>query len=120
MALTSTAFTRPRLAATTSESITLSQKSFDNGTYSFIDFYATVNAQLRLLWRVQFTPTYQGSSFSIVPTHLSYAALAASTYDPTDVSSALTTFTIAAGVEVVAGGTIDIDALYTTAGDSRT
>ena len=96
---------------------------FEDGTNGqlVVDHYSTLNAAIRLLMRVILKPTFNGTHYSLVRTVLDYSAQAASTYDPSSLSTAVTApFTIANGVEVADDGDLDLDAFYTTAGVAKT
>ena len=126
MALPSANWVRPKLNTTLNEAIVQTSKLYDdtaNGQW-VLDFYATVNAQLRLEKRFLITPSgYAGGSLILTIAELDYSALAAQTYDPTNLASATGgLLTIAAGGTpkvVGTSSTLDLDAFYTLAGDAR-
>jgi|GEM_PF-6526500 len=113
---------RPKAAAVLANSLTLAPKTFEDivstPNRSITDWYATVNAQLRLFKRIINTPNFQGSQLTIVRSVLDYSAYAASTYDPTSITTATSgSFTIANGVPNVEA--VNLDAFYTLAGTAQ-
>ena len=125
MTLNTTNWTRVKLATTLPEAIIQNSTLYPdtaNGRY-VLDFYATVNAALRLEKRFLLTPVYASNQLTFRIEELNYATLAASTYVATNLTTATTApFTIlAGGTPRVLGisNTIDLDALYTLAGDAR-
>jgi hypothetical protein len=124
MPLSSANWVRPKLATTLNEAVVQTAKLFDDTNRFVLDVYATVNSQLRLEKRFLITPSgYAGGSLVLTIAELDYSALAASTYDPTDLTSATTApFTIAAGGTartIGTSSTLNLDTFYTLAGDAR-
>ncbi len=126
MSLSSANWVRPKAATTLNEAIVQTSKIFpdtSNGRW-VLDFYATVNSAARLEKRFLITPSgYAGGSFVLTIAELDYSALAAQTYDPTDLTSATGgSLTIAAGGTprtIGTSSTLNLDAFYTLAGDAR-
>ena len=124
MSLSSANWVRPKLATTLNEAIVQTSKLYPDTNRWVLDFYATVNAALRLEKRFLITPSgYTGGSLILTIAELDYSTLAASTYVDTDLASATTApFTIAAGGTpkvIGTSSTLNLDTFYTTAGDAR-
>jgi hypothetical protein len=126
MSLSSVNFTRPRLNPTTSKAIVLDRAIFSdtaNGRF-IIDIFAQVNTNDRLLSRFILVPIYNGQLLQFRVYFINYQAQGASTYDKTSLATATAEpFTIPplTQVELVeTTSNIDLDALYTLAGDLRT
>lgn len=124
MALTSVNYVRPKLSGTLNEAYQATFKSYEDATNALVivDEYATINSAIRLIERTVFSFGYVGSQKTTTLKNYSYASAAASTYDPTNLASATTTpFTIAEGTlkNTFVCPVVDLDAIYTTAGDVR-
>ena len=126
MSLSSVNFTRPRLNPTTSKAIVLDRAIFSdtaNGRF-VVDIFAQVNTNDRLLSRFILVPIYNAQLLQFRVHFLSYQTQGASTYNKTSLATATASpFTIPplAQVELLgATSNIDLDALYTLAGDLRT
>ena len=116
MPLTSANWQRPKANKVLPVAVVQTLKFFDDTANSrwVIDVYATVNALIRLEKRILITPVYSGMSVTFTRKVLDYSISAASTYDPTTLTSATTApFTIALGVEKEE---LDLNAFYTLAG----
>jgi hypothetical protein len=124
MALTSVNYTRPKLAGTLPEAYQATFKTYEDTTNALVvtDEYATVNAAVRLITRTVKSFAFTGTQKIQTIKEYTYESAAASTYDPTSLASATTApFTIAQGVlrNTFIGYPVDLDAVYTTAGDAR-
>lgn len=113
---------RPKAAVVLSNSLPLTPVTFEDTVSvpnrSITDFYGTVNSQLRLFKRIISTPRFQGTQLTIEREVLDYSARAASTYDPTSLTTATSgVFTIANGV--VGKEEVDLNAFYTLAGTAQ-
>ena len=124
MALTSVNYTRPKLAGTLPEAYTASFKTYEDTTNALIitDEYATINAALRLIARTVQSFAFTSTQRVATIKEYTYESAAATTYVDTNLASATTApFTIAQGSlrNTFAGYAVDLDAIYTTAGDTR-
>jgi hypothetical protein len=124
MALTSVNYTRPKLAGTLNEAYQASFKTYEDTANALIitDEYATINAALRLIERTVLSFAYTGTQKTTTVKVYTYESAAATTYVDTNLASATTApFTIAQGVlrNTLVGYPVDLDAVYTTAGDAR-
>lgn len=122
MALTSDNFQRPAATSVNNEAITLTAVAIEDTAATpdnvTLDLKATVNAAARLIHRVRVTPEYSGTSGRLKIEWLNFSNQAAQTY--ADAKSGNFEDADALSVTVV-GYTpwLDLDALYTAAGDAR-
>lgn len=124
MALTSVNFPRPKLATTLNEAYQANYKTYEDTTNALIiiDEYATINAAARLIERTVISTARTGVQKTSTLSVYTYETAAATAYVDTDLASATTApFTIAQGVlrNTFIGYPVDLDAIYTTAGDAR-
>lgn len=122
MALTSENYVRPKAAPTNSEAIQLALVGIEDTAATpdnvTVDLKATVNAAARLIHRIRLTPEIAGTKQRCKVEFLDFSSSAASTY----ADAKTTPFTDAeADTVTVLGYTpwVDLDAIYTTAGDAR-
>jgi len=124
MALNSINYVRPKLAGTLNEAYQASFKTYEDTTNALIitDEYATINSALRLIERTVKSFAYVGVQKVTTIKQYTYESAADETYVDTNLASATTTpFTIAEGTlrNTFVGYPVDLDAIYTTAGDAR-
>lgn len=124
MALNSVNYTRPKLATTLPEAYVANFKTYEDATNALIitDEYATINAASRLIERTVKSFTFVGQQKKTTIKVYTYESAAASTYDSTNLASAVASpFTIAQGTlrNTFECYPVDLDAVYTTAGDAR-
>lgn len=124
MALTSVNYVRPKLATTLNEAYVANFKTYEDSTNALVvtDEYATINAASRLITRTVKSFAFTGTQKVTTTKEYTYESAAASTYDSTNLASATTApFTIAQGTlrNTFVGYAVDLDAIYTTAGDAR-
>lgn len=124
MALTSVNYTRPKLVGTLPEAYQANFKTYEDTTNALIitDEYATINAATRLIERTVQSFAYTGQQKTSTINVYTYESAAATPYVSTDLASATTApFTIAQGTlrNTFVGYPVDLDAIYTTAGDAR-
>ena len=124
MALTSVNYVRPKLAGTLNEAYQANYKTYEDTTNALIiiDEYATINAATRLIERTVISTARAGVQKTSTLRVYTYESAAASTYDSTNLASAVASpFTIAEGTlrNTFVGYPVDLDAVYTTAGDAR-
>lgn len=122
MALTSENYSRPSATVANDEAIVLALNGLEDTAATpdnvTIDLKATVNAAARLIHRIRVTPEISGINQRLKIEALDFSATAASTY----ADAKTTPFTDAeADVVTVVGYTpwVNLDALYTLAGDAR-
>lgn len=122
MALTSVNYSRPAATTVNNEAIVLALNGLEdtaaNPDNVTVDLKATINAAARLIHRVRLTPEISGTNQRIKVEFLDFSSTAASTYANTKD----TPFTDAEADSVtVVGYTpwVNLDAIYTTAGDAR-
>lgn len=127
MALTSVNAQRPRLAPTVNEAIAPAGVLTEVGDHYLLDEKVTVNAVVRLLSRTRITPEYrttlnQGSERRLKIEFLDYTAAFATGQTAYTDGLVTTPFTEAAGIVVSTVDTpwVNINALYTAAGDATT
>ena len=116
MPLATANWSRPKANKVLPIAVVQTAKLFDDTANNrwVIDVYATVNALIRLEKRILITPVYSGISVAFTRKVLDYSTAAASTYDPTSLTTATAApFTIALGIETEA---LDLHAFYTLAG----
>jgi len=124
MALNSVNYVRPKLAGTLNEAYQANYKTYEDTTNALIiiDEYATINAALRLIERTVISTARVGVQKTSTIRVYTYESAAATTYVDTDLASATGTgFAIADGTlrNTFVGYPVDLDAIYTTAGDAR-
>jgi hypothetical protein len=124
MALTTVNYVRPKLSGTLNEAYTAQYKTYEDTTNALIitDEYATINAALRLIERTVISTARTGVQKTSTINVYTYESSAATTYVDTDLASATTApFTIAQGTlrNTFVGYPVDLDAIYSTAGDAR-
>ena len=124
MALTSVNYTRLKLVGTLPEAYAANFKTYEDITNGLVitDEYALVNAAFRLIERTVKSFSFTGQQKVTTIKAYSYETAAATTYvDTTLVSATTAPFTIAQGIlrNTFIGFPVDLDAVYTTAGDAR-
>lgn len=124
MALTSVNYVRPKLAGTLNEAYQANYKTYEDTTNALIiiDEYATINAATRLIERTVISTARAGVQKTSTLRVYTYESAAATAYVDTNLASATASpFTIAQGVlrNTFDGYPVDLDAIYTTAGDAR-
>ena len=124
MALTSVNYTRPKLLVTLAEAYQSNFKTYEDVTNALIitDEYALVNAAFRLIERTVKSFSFSGQQKITTIKFYTYESAAATTYVDTSLATAVVApFTIAQGVlrNTFVGNPIDLDVIYTTAGDAR-
>ena len=124
MALTSVNYTRPKLLVTLAEAYQSNFKTYEDVTNALIitDEYALVNAAFRLIERTVKSFSFSGQQKITTIKFYTYESAAATTYVDTSLATAVVApFTIAPGIlrNTFVGNPIDLDVIYTTAGDAR-
>lgn len=124
MALNSVNYTRPKLATTLNEAYQANYKTYEDTTNALIiiDEYATINAATRLIERTVISTARTGVQKTSTIKVYTYESAAGTAYVDTNLASATTApFTIAQGTlrNTFVGYPVDLDAIYTTAGDAR-
>ena len=124
MALTSVNYTRPKLLVTLAEAYQSNFKTYEDVTNALIitDEYALVNAAFRLIERTVKSFSFSGQQKITTIKFYTYESAAATTYVDTSLATAVVApFTIAQGIlrNTFVGNPIDLDVIYTTAGDAR-
>jgi hypothetical protein len=122
MALTGIANTIVPLA-TISRTLTPTAKLYEDSTRTIIDYYATINAAVRLLKRITHTPEFSGGVWKIAVREFEYPANYDQTYDPTNLASATTApFTLALGTQIgettYTNPQVMLPTIYASAGDT--
>ncbi len=101
------------------ESLSLTSTISESGADTYIDFYGTVNAAARLFHRFVISLGNNGESQVPTITHYTFESSGDATYTP---DQKTTPFTNAEADSSVSQsfGSLDLNALYTDAGDART
>lgn len=122
MALTSVNYSRPAATTVNNEAIVLALVGLEDTAATpdnvTIDLKATINAAARLVHRIRLTPEISGTLQRVKVEFLDFSSSADQTYANTK----NTPFTDAEADSVtIVGYTpwVDLDAVYTTAGDAR-
>ena len=109
--------------ATISRSVTPTVVSFENAEMAIVDFYATINAAIRLLKRMTYTPEFAGGVWRIAVREYEYPANYNVVYVPTNVGTATTApFTIALGTQIgqksYTNNQVMLPTIFAAAGDT--
>ena len=87
--------------ATISRSVTPTVISFESAGMAIVDFYATINAAIRLLKRITYTPEFAGGVWRIAIREYEYPASYNVAYVPTNLGTATAApFTVALGTQI--------------------
>ena len=109
--------------ATISRSVTPTVISFESAGMAIVDFHATINAAIRLLKRITYTPEFAGGVWKIAVREYEYPASYNVAYVPTNLGTATAApFTILLGTQIgqtsYTNNQVMLPTIFAAAGDT--